>query len=524
MTHATACADAAEANLYVDTRGCCDAPVPFTAAVVNGLAPGGGLYVPEHIPSLTLEQIMALAELPYAQRAARIYRAFGIDLPDEEIDRLMARSYGDNFDDEAVCPITTLGDDTHILELWHGPTSAFKDMALQCLPQFFSASARALREAGQLDHDFLILVATSGDTGKAALEGFKNADGVRIGVLYPDGGVSDIQRKQMVTTTGDNVRVWGVRGNFDDCQTGVKRAFSDEAFAAELLDEHGVALSSANSINWGRLMPQIVYYVSSYAELVAQGKVDAGAPIDVCVPTGNFGNILAAWYAKAMGVPIGTLMCASNENRVLADFINTGTYDIADRPFVTTPSPSMDILVSSNLERQLFELTGRDAQAIAGWMRDLSDSRRFRVDAGTFARLRADFVADSVDNDECLAVIREVLDKHDYLLDPHTAVAYRVAQNVRGDNPVLVASTAHWAKFGDNVYRALHGLAASDPLPPEVAALTGCQLNELISQETGGRAIPAGLASLDEMPVRFTQVIDGDVEAIESAARDFLLA
>ena len=509
-------------NLYVDTRGCCEAPVPFTEAVVNGLAQGGGLYVPERIPTLTLEEITALAKLPYAQRAAAIYKAFAIDLPDDEIDRLMARSYGDNFDDDAICPITSLDDDTHVLELWHGPTSAFKDMALQCLPQFFSASASALRESGQLDHEFLILVATSGDTGKAALEGFKNAEGVRIGVLFPDTGVSDIQRKQMVTTTGDNVQVWGVRGNFDDCQTGVKKAFSDDAFAQKLLHEHSVALSSANSINWGRLMPQIVYYVSSYAELVAQGKVEAGAPVDVCVPTGNFGNILAAWYAKAMGVPFGTLMCASNENRVLADFINTGTYDISDRDFVTTPSPSMDILVSSNLERPRFELTGRDTQAIAGWMRDLSESRRFRVDADTFAKVRADFVADSVGNDECLAVIREVLDEHGYLLDPHTAVAYRVAQNVRGENPVLIASTAHWAKFGDNVYRALHDLPAGAPLPADVAALTGCQLNELISRETGGRAIPAGLSSLDEMPVRFAEVIDGDVASIESAAEDFL--
>lgn len=509
-------------NLYVDTRGCCEAPVPFTEAVVNGLAQGGGLYVPEHIPTLTLEEITALAKPPYAQRAAAIYKAFAIDLPDDEIDRLMARSYGDNFDDDAICPITSLDDDTHVLELWHGPTSAFKDMALQCLPQFFSASASALRESGQLDHEFLILVATSGDTGKAALEGFKNAEGVRIGVLFPDAGVSDIQRKQMVTTTGDNVQVWGVRGNFDDCQTGVKKAFSDDAFAQKLLREHSVALSSANSINWGRLMPQIVYYVSSYAELVAQGKVEAGAPVDVCVPTGNFGNILAAWYAKAMGVPFGTLMCASNENRVLADFINTGTYDISDRDFVTTPSPSMDILVSSNLERQLFELTGRDTQAIAGWMRDLSESRRFRVDADTFAKVRADFVADSVGNDECLAVIREVLDEHGYLLDPHTAVAYRVAQNVRGENPVLIASTAHWAKFGDNVYRALHDLPAGAPLPADVAALTGCQLNELISRETGGRAIPAGLSSLDEMPVRFAEVIDDDVASIKSAAEDFL--
>ena len=271
-------------NLYVDTRGAAGEPVPFTQAVINGLAQGGGLYVPEELPTLSLDEICALARLPYAQRAAAIYKAFNVDLPDEAIDELMGRAYGDNFDDEAICPITSLDESTHILELWHGPTSAFKDMALQCLPHFFSASAEKLREEGTLDHEFMILVATSGDTGKAALEGFKGVDGVSIGVLFPDGGVSDIQRKQMVTTTGDNVQVWAVRGNFDDCQTGVKHAFADEKFAEKLLDEYRIALSSANSINWGRLLPQVVYYISSYAELVAAGKIEAGCPIDVCVP------------------------------------------------------------------------------------------------------------------------------------------------------------------------------------------------------------------------------------------------
>ncbi len=264
-------------NLYVDTRGAAGEPVPFTQAVINGLAQGGGLYVPEELPTLSLDEICALARLPYAQRAAAIYKAFNVDLPDEAIDELMGRAYGDNFDDEAICPITSLDESTHILELWHGPTSAFKDMALQCLPHFFSASAEKLREEGTLDHEFMILVATSGDTGKAALEGFKGVDGVSIGVLFPDGGVSDIQRKQMVTTTGDNVQVWAVRGNFDDCQTGVKHAFADEKFAEKLLDEYRIALSSANSINWGRLLPQVVYYVSGLrANWWPTGKIEAG--------------------------------------------------------------------------------------------------------------------------------------------------------------------------------------------------------------------------------------------------------
>ena len=482
------------------------------------------MYVPMNIPQLTIDDICALAKLPYAQRAASIYRAFGVNLPAQTIDELMGQAYGSNFDDERICPITSLDANTHVLELWHGPTSAFKDMALQCLPRFFSASASQLREQGRLDHDFLILVATSGDTGKAALEGFRDLDHVSISVMYPDGGVSDIQYRQMATQRGGNVNVWGVRGNFDDCQTGAKNVFGDEKFAAKLLAEHGVSLSSANSINWGRLLPQVVYYVSAYAQLVADGKLSAGDPLDVCVPTGNFGNILAAYYAKRMGTPIDMLLCASNENRVLTDFINTGTYDVSDRPFVLTPSPSMDILVSSNLERQLFELTDRNAQAIAEWMSDLKTKRHFRVDEETFKRVREHFAADSVDNSECLRTIKEVLDKHDYLLDPHTAVAYRAAQNLRGENPVLIASTAHWAKFGNNVYRALHDMEPGEPLPADIEALSGCQLNELVAQESGHHDVPRGLAELDELPIRFTEVIDGTTADIEHATEQFLAA
>lgn len=507
-------------NLYIDTRGKAPHPVSFTEAVIDGLAPGGGLYVPQHIPQLTIEQIVSLAQLPYAQRAALVYKAFAVDIPSEDIDALMEKAYGSNFDTAEICPLTTLDANTHVLELWHGPTSAFKDMALQCLPHFFSASAKKLRAEGKIDHDFLILVATSGDTGKAALEGFKDVDHVQVGVLYPDGGVSDIQRKQMVTQTGGNVRVWGVRGNFDDCQTGVKNVFSDEGFAAALLEKSSTALSSANSINWGRLMPQIVYYLSSYAQLVAQGSVAAGDPVDVCVPTGNFGNILAAYYAKRMGCPIEMLYCASNENRVLTDFINTGTYDISHREFILTPSPSMDILVSSNLERQLFELTNRNAQAIEDWMTSLRTTGRFRVDEHTFSLLREAYRADSIDNETCLTSIREVYLRHRYLIDPHTAVAWKAADNLRGQNPLIVASTAHWAKFGANVYRALHGLSVKDALPAEIASLTGCQLNQRIAEETNS-AVPRGLASLDDMPVRFTDVIDGTPEAIEQVAMEF---
>ena len=508
-------------NRYIDTRGCCSQPVSFTEAVVKGLADGGGLFVPQNIPSLTLEEIVALANLPYAQRAAAVYKRFEIDLPSELIDQLMASAYGAQFDSEDICPLTALDDKTYMLELWHGPTAAFKDMALQCLPRFFSASAKALREQGKLDHHFMILVATSGDTGKAALEGFRDIDGVSIGVMYPHGGVSDIQFKQMATQAGNNVRVWAVEGNFDDCQSGVKTIFSDAAFTKKLLEEHNLALSSANSINWGRLLPQVVYYLSSYAKLVSQGAICAGDAIDICVPTGNFGNILAAWYAKQMGAPIDKLICASNANRVLTDFIETGTYDISDRAFMLTPSPSMDILISSNLERQLFELSGRNTQATAQWMADLRSAGKFTVDVETLKRVQSTYKAGSTSDNECLETIKQVFEQYHYLLDPHTAVAYHVASQVRGSNPLVIASTAHWAKFGENVYRGLHGIPAGEALPADIAALSGCELNKHIAQEIGNSYLPKGLAQLDELPLRFTETIGSSIATLEKAALDF---
>ncbi len=510
-------------NRYIDTRGVCTEPVTFTQAVVRGLANGGGLFVPQQIPSFTIDEICDLAKLPYAQQAALVFESFGIDLSHEELQRITSEAYSDNFDDADICPITSLDENTHILELWHGPTSAFKDMALQCLPRFFSASAKRLRDQGELDDAHMILVATSGDTGKAALEGFRDVDGVSIGVMYPKDGVSDIQYRQMATQRGENVTVWAVRGNFDDCQTGAKNVFGDDDFAEEIHKQYGIALSSANSINWGRLLPQVVYYISAYARLVAKGAVAAGDPIDVCVPTGNFGNILAAYYAMRMGTPIRMLFCASNENRVLTDFINTGSYDISDRVFAKTPSPSMDILVSSNLERQLFEITGRDSDAIVKWMRDLKENKAFRVDRDTFEKMRQVFRADAIDNDTCLKVVHEVFNQYGYLLDPHTAVAYQVAENLRDDDvPVLIASTAHWAKFGNNVYKALHELSLEDELPQDVAELSGCKLNELVASETGQDNIPAGLAALEKLPIRFTEAIDGNQDAIENAVKEFL--
>ncbi len=510
------------AATYHDTRGADASRPAFTDVVVRGIAPGGGLYVPDELPALTLEEVLALGELPYWQRAAEVFERFGVDVERPRIDALMQSAYGLQWSDPRIAPVTEVVAGMHVLELFHGPTSAFKDMALQCMPLFFSESIAMQQARGTLAEDYLILVATSGDTGKAALAGFADRPHTRVAVFFPADGVSDIQRKQMVTQAGENVAVFGVRGNFDDCQTAVKAAFADEAFAGELREEHRLRLSSANSINWGRLLPQIVYYASAYADMVASGGVVAGQPMDVCVPTGNFGNILGGYYAKRMGVPIGRLICASNENKVLADFIATGVYDIAERDFVTTPSPSMDILVSSNLERQLYELT-RDAGRTAGWMASLRETGRFQVDRETFRLVREHFSADSVSNDESLACIRRVWDDHGYLLDPHTAVAWEAAERLAGADPVLVVSTAHWAKFGTDVYKALAGIAHADPLPGDVAALTGVELlAEVQRLAPDGSCAPRALAELDEAVERFDVVIDAGHAPVIEAVREWL--
>ncbi|MGV8082266.1 MAG: threonine synthase [Coriobacteriia bacterium] len=506
---------------YRDTRGLDPAPKTFTQAIIEGIAPGGGLYVPEELPEFSLEEILSLAGMPYWQRAARIFERFGVDLPPERIAALMREAYGPQWDDERIAPVEEVVPGTWVLELWHGPTSAFKDMALQCMPLFFSAAIEVQREQGAAEDDYLILVATSGDTGKAALEGFADRAHTGIIVFYPADGVSDIQRKQMVTQRGENVGVFGVRGNFDDCQTSVKRAFADQAFAEELHAAHRLKLSSANSINWGRLLPQIAYYVSAYAEMVAAGGVAAGDPIDICVPTGNFGNVLGAYYARCLGVPISRLLVASNENNVLSDFIATGVYDISDRRFVTTPSPSMDILVSSNLERLLFELT-QDPEQVRAWMASLTASGRFQVDRETFRKVRAIFSADYADNDESLATIREVFRDYGYLLDPHTAVAWEIAERLRGRDPVLVVSTAHWAKFGTDVYKALAEIDYDEELPEEAREASGIELLGKVLEMAPGACVPKALAELAELPERFTSVVEAGREGIEDAVRGWL--
>jgi threonine synthase len=460
--------------------------------------------------------------MPYWRRAAALFDRFGVDIRSERIDSLMKQAYGSQWTDPRIAPVVEVSAEMHVLELWHGPTQAFKDMALQCMPLFFSEAISELRARGRAEDDYLILVATSGDTGKAALEGFADRPFTRIVVFYPADGVSDIQRKQMVTQRGDNVGVFGVRGNFDDCQNAVKAAFNDGAFNAELHERHRVRLSSANSINFGRLLPQIVYYVSAYADMVASGGVKAGEVMDVCVPTGNFGNILGAYYARLMGVPIGRLVCASNENKVLADFIATGVYDISGRDFVTTPSPSMDILISSNLERLLYHLAG--AEKVRTWMLELARDRRFQVDPDTFRLMRELFVGDFVTNEESLATVRRVFEETGYLLDPHTAVAWEVAERTADDAPMLVVSTAHWAKFGADVLKALRGLPYDQPLPPEYDGQSGVQLLARVQELAGDRCacVPRALAELDSVPERFGDVVGAGGDEVERTVIDWL--
>jgi threonine synthase len=501
---------------YIDTRSLLGKPVPYSEAILQGMAPGGGLFIPERLPEFTLTEIRALADMPYWQRAAEVFRRFELDLSDAQIEAVTRRAYGNNFDHPEIAPVRAVGENRFALELWHGPTLAFKDMALQCMPLFFSEALELARGRGRADCDFLVLVATSGDTGVAALSGFADRPHTKIVVCYPGGGVSPIQQRQMVTQPGDNLTVFAVEGDFDDCQTTVKAVFGDEAFAEELARGYGLKLSSANSINWGRLMPQIVYYISAYADLVARGQCELGKPIDVSVPTGNFGNILAAHYAKRMGTPIDRLLCAANANNVLADFMATGKYDIAGRSLVKTASPSMDILVSSNLERLLYE-TGESGEQVCGWMDDLKTSGCFELDRFTFARLRRDITGDWVDNETCLATIGKVYRELDYLIDPHTAVAWEVADRHARDLPMLVVCPAHWAKFPADVMRGLKGLAADHPLPEDEF-----QLLDEVERLAPGNPVPSAVKAMRSRPVRFTGRVEGNRESLERALGNWL--
>ena len=429
---------------YISTR---DAGTRFTAsqAITQGLAADGGLLTPCYIPKLPGKALEELKDMSYQHRAVYIMKQFLEEFTVKELTDFAAAAYGPaKFDTPAVAPVRTVDENTHCLELWHGPTCAFKDMALQMLPHLLTASLTKTEEFKTV----CILVATSGDTGKGALEGFRDVPKTRILVFYPKDGVSQVQELQMVTQEGNNVGVASVVGNFDDAQTGVKRLFSDEGLRQTLADK-GFFFSSANSINWGRVLPQIVYYVSAYCDLVRDGKVELGQTINVCVPTGNFGNILAAYYAREMGVPIGRLICASNSNNVLTDFIRTGVYD-RNRTFYNTMSPSMDILISSNLERMLLALT-QDVDEVKGYMEQLNATGRYEVREKVREKLQKRFWGYCCDDTETQRVIGEMYRTHDYLIDPHTAVAFSALEQYRketGDQtPCVVASTASPFKF-----------------------------------------------------------------------------
>lgn len=478
---------------YFSTRGAAER-VSSAAAILRGLAADGGLFVPAAFPRVSRADIEALVPLSYEERAVRILRLFLTDYTEAELAGCVQRAYGHTFDDARRAPLRAVGG-LSVLELWHGPTSAFKDMALQLLPQLMSAARGKMGE----QETVLILVATSGDTGKAALAGFADAPGIQMMVFYPDGGVSPVQRLQMATQEGANVKVVAVRGNFDDAQRGVKEIFSDAATAKTLAAAH-TRLSSANSINWGRLAPQIVYYFSAYADLLAEGAVRCGDAVNYAVPTGNFGNILAGFYAKRMGLPVGRLVCASNANNVLTDFLQSGVYD-RRRAFYQTISPSMDILVSSNLERLLYHLT-EDTRQVAAWMRSLAEKGVYDA-SGLLPQLREHFWAAFADDAATREEIRSVYERTKYTLDPHTAVAYSAAERYRketGDaRPTAVLSTASPYKFAASVLSALGAAVDADPF---------AQMAHL--RELSGMEIPQGLAGLRAQPVRHTDVCERD--------------
>ena len=461
--------------------------VESAAAIAKGISEEGGLFVPESFPQV---DVKALCELDYPAMAAAVIKEYLTDYSQDFLTEAAHKTYGEAFGGKAGYLAPVEGD-TYALELWHGPTCAFKDYALQLMPKLL---VEAKKNLGRTEKT-LILVATSGDTGKAALDGYHDIPGVEIAVFYPTGGTSEIQRLQMATQEGSNVAVYAVRGNFDDAQTGVKKVFGDTAIAAELA-KRNIRLSSANSINWGRLVPQIVYYFAAYAQLLKAGRITFGDEVDFCVPTGNFGDILAGYYAKRMGLPVGKLVCASNENNVLTDFLTTGTYT-AKREFFKTTSPSMDILVSSNLERLLYHVTGSDAE-VAGLMKSLSETGSYTVRPETLAAIQESFGCGWSSEEEVAGEIRARYEQDGYLCDTHTAVAFHVAgRHKREGVPMVVLSTASPYKFPRSVLEALSHTAPQNDFEA---------MQEL--EAATGRTAPASLAALRQKAERFNTVID----------------
>ncbi len=483
--------------LYTSTR---DNSIRVTAsqAIAQGISEEGGLFVPCELPKFSLDKITSMTSSSYIERAKTVLREFLTDFTEEELDYCVNGAYAaEKFSSSKIAPVVNVHGNENILELWHGPTCAFKDMALQLLPYLMTVSAKKTADGKTI----VILVATSGDTGKAALEGFKNVENTKILVFYPVDGVSPMQKLQMTTQEGENVAVCAINGNFDDAQSAVKSIFTNDEIKAQLAEKN-MMFSSANSINWGRLVPQIVYYFSAYCDLIEQGRIKAGDEINVVVPTGNFGNILAGYYAKKMGLPIKKLVCASNTNNVLTDFLKTGEYN-RNRKFYATTSPSMDILISSNLERLLYHMSGEDSNTVNELMSALSKDGKYRVSPQLIEKIQEEFSAGYCDEKCVDETIKHNFDDYKYLCDTHTAVAVDVYENYvkeTGDDiPTVIDSTASPYKFSKSVLTAL--LGGKTPSLSEFDMVD--ELNKVSDFD-----VPKPLKALKDKKVRFTDVCD----------------
>lgn len=481
---------------FVSTRG--EEKVTAPEAIVRGMANGGGLFVPERFPEVTGGELEEMLSFDYPERAACLLGKYFEEYEQGELLSALRKAY-EKFEGDDPAPLVRMDNGMYMLELFHGPTCAFKDMALCILPYLLKKGCELLGIAEQA----LVVAATSGDTGKAALEAFAGAEGVKVIVFYPEDGVSKMQKQQMCTQDGENVDVVAVRGNFDDCQNGVKKIFRSEKCAA-LLKEKGYLLTSANSINIGRLIPQVCYYFSAYLDLVTAGQIKMGDKVDFCVPTGNFGNILAGYYAKRMGLPVGTLLCASNRNNVLTDFFRTGSYD-AKRPFRHTMSPSMDILVSSNLERLVFEASGRNTALTAERMKQLAATGRYALRSEEISGLQKTFYADFASEDDTVECIYEFFEEYGYPMDTHTGVAMFVAQKylekfeedtMSERCPMVVISTASPYKCPQDVLYALTGNDVKD-------SFKGVKRIHLLT----AMKVPEAIKSVRYKPIRFKTAV-----------------
>ena len=478
---------------YESTRGS-KSTLSSAAAVIQGIAEDKGLYVPDHIPALPFE-IKDMQGKSYKEIAKAVIGAFFTDYTPEEMQHCIDGAYTGKFEAEEIVPLVKAGD-AYFLELYHGRTAAFKDMALSILPYLLTTAMKKENE----DKKVCILTATSGDTGKAALEAFADVPGTEIIVFFPDSGVSQVQERQMITQEGANTHVFAIKGNFDDAQTGVKKIFNDDAFAAKLAG-YGCKLSSANSINIGRLIPQVAYYVYAYIKMVETGAVKDGEKINIVVPTGNFGNILAAYYASKMGIPVNKFICASNKNKVLTDFINTGTYS-TDREFYLTNSPSMDILISSNLERLLYHLCGGNGEEVKAMMESLDKNKQYTVSDQIKEGMK-EFYGGSCSVEQTNEAIGKMYADNDYLMDTHTAVAYKVYEDYKAatgdDTPAVIASTASAYKFAESVANSI-GIDGD---------MNGFEYIDAVNEKTGVR-VPKGLKNLDKKEIRHKDVIETD--------------